>query len=80
MRRSLSPEKDRLLVEIFLGEEYVGKELCQLNRVRIFLQMLFLSDIATADGRRPDPTYLSPSDGGGQGINLHFPTRESNQG
>ena len=73
-------ERDRLLVEIFLGEEYVGEELRQLNRVRIFLQMLFLSDIATADGRRPDPTYLSPSDGGGQGVNLYFPTGEANQG
>ena len=56
------PQKgDRLLVEILLAEGHTGDGLCQLNRVRIYLQMIFLSDIAAADGRKLDPSYLRPA-------------------
>ena len=52
---------DKLLVEILLEEGHTGDGLRQLNRVRIYLQMIFLSDIAAADGRKLGPSYLRPT-------------------
>jgi hypothetical protein len=39
-------------VDLFLNEGYKGMDLRRLNRCRLALRSIFLSDIVTADGRR----------------------------
>ena len=45
-------KNDEFLVDIFLREGYRGMELRRLNRCRLHLKAIFLSDITTANGRR----------------------------
>jgi hypothetical protein len=49
-----------MMVDLFLEAGYVGEALKSLNRCRLALQMLFLSDIVTADGRNVDRSLLNP--------------------
>lgn len=48
----LPRKHDLTLVEIFLAENYTGTNLRRLNRCRLALKAIFLSDIVTASGRR----------------------------
>ncbi len=41
-------QQDRMLVEMFLDAGYKGLQLQGLNRCRLVLRLLFLSDITTA--------------------------------
>lgn len=50
----LPRENDMLLVDMFIRSGYTGDELISLNRCRLARQMLFLSDMATANGREID--------------------------
>ena len=43
-------KKDAIMVDLFLAAGCIGAELRSFNRVCIKLQMLFLSDITTANG------------------------------
>ena len=60
----LPRERDKTLMAIFLAEGYKGEELLQLNRCRVCLNLLFLSDMATANGRGLERVLLGP---GGEG-------------
>ena len=57
----LPREKDALIVDLFLAAGCLGAELRSLNRVRIKLQMLFLSDITAANGRQLNQLHLTPT-------------------
>ena len=48
----LPRNNDICLVDLFLKEGYQGMELRRLNRCRLHLRAIFLSDIATSSGRR----------------------------
>ena len=56
----LPRERDALMVDLFLAAWYSGEELHHLNCVRLYLQMLFLSDIVLANRRQVDKSYLTP--------------------
>jgi hypothetical protein len=52
-------QHNRLLVDMFLEAGYKGLQLQDLNRCRLALRLLFLSDIMTACGRLLDVTLLA---------------------
>ena len=56
----LPREKDALIVDLFLAAGCLGAELRSLNRVRIKLQMLFLSDITAANRRQLNQQHQTP--------------------
>jgi hypothetical protein len=49
---------DQLIMQALLRAGYTGETLRQLNRMRISLQLLFMSDILTASGNRIDTKIL----------------------
>jgi hypothetical protein len=51
-------ERDQLLRDMFVTAGYAKQDLIRLNKVRIRLESMFLSDITTANGRQIDPLYL----------------------
>ena len=51
-------EKDECIMERLVREGFRGAELVSINRARKQQEALFMSDIATADGRKIDKTYL----------------------
>ena len=52
-------ERDKLIRDLFVQAGYDDGALLRLNKVRIRLESLFLSDITTANGRQLDPTYFT---------------------
>ena len=64
---------DKWLMQCFVGLGYTGMELVQLNRVRLFQQVLFLSDILEAGGRYLDSRYRQPRPDGEIWSDLSFP-------
>ena len=59
----LPRENDMVMVDMFISAGYTGEALGRLNRCRIARQMLFLSDIVTANGRQVERNYLAPVEG-----------------
>jgi len=53
----LPREGDSTLMSLFIESGYGGKELAQLNQCRLFHQVFFISDIATANGKQIDGRY-----------------------
>ena len=51
-------ERDRWLLREFIRLGYKGTDLTRLNRVRLYQQVLFLSDIVNATGGELDERYL----------------------
>ena len=49
---------DQWLIRLFIRLGYSGQELERLNRVRISVQVLFLSDTLGASGKLLDTKYL----------------------
>ena len=54
---ALQREGDATIMSIFIASGYGGGELAQLNRCRLFHQVFFISDIATANGQLIDSKY-----------------------
>ncbi len=52
-------EGDQFLMQVFIKAGYSGATLQQLNRVRIALQVLFLSDVLTTFGGKVSSEILS---------------------
>ncbi len=48
------------MVQVFLQAGYKGNELKQLNRVRIYIQVAFLSNILCSQGKAFYERYLTP--------------------
>ncbi len=51
-------EEDRFLMQVFVEKGYSQDILLRLNRVRVYWQVLFISDILTALGNKIDPEVL----------------------
>ena len=51
-------EKDECIMERLVRESFHGADLVSINRARKQQEALFMSNIATADGRKTDKTYL----------------------
>ena len=69
-------EKDALMVDLFRSAGWKGEELRSLNRVRLHLQMLFLSDIVLANGRQVDASCLRPHAVPSTSSSYDFPREE----
>mmetsp|Transcript_21350 Transcript_21350/g.30549 ORF Transcript_21350/g.30549 Transcript_21350/m.30549 type:complete len:1538 (+) Transcript_21350:1841-6454(+) len=61
IRKAWTPEPQRqgdgAIMTIFIESGYSGKDLAQLNRCRLYVQVFFISDVATADGKYIDEKY-----------------------
>ena len=53
---------DKWLLREFLQVGYSGVELVRLNRVRIYMHVLFLLDVLCVQGKILDRKYLAPRD------------------
>jgi hypothetical protein len=73
-------ERDRWLMALFVSMGFTDRELEILNRVRIYQQVIFLSDIISVSGRSLDERYLRKRPAGEQWSTLKFskekPTRK----
>jgi hypothetical protein len=67
-------------MDIFLAEGYKDEELLQLNRCRVYLNLLFLSDMATANGRGIERVLLGPGGYGWVGSSYVWPREEPTKG
>jgi hypothetical protein len=54
-----SREGDQFIMQVLVESGYTGEALRRLNRVRVSLQVLFLSDILTASGSKVSTDILS---------------------
>ena len=66
-------ERDTWIMAEFMRMNYDTKALCQLNRVRLHQQVIFLSDIMDASGRAIDSKYLEERPWNEQWSSLIFP-------
>jgi hypothetical protein len=59
---SIAPprENDKVIMDIILDQPIDPLEIARLNRCRVFLQALFLSDITTADGKYIENFVFDP--------------------
>ena len=57
-------KKDKNLMEWFTNIGFYGLELAAINRCRLYLQVIYLSDITTGDGK-----YISPATYDGEPTN-----------
>jgi hypothetical protein len=57
-------EKGALMVDLFRSAGWKGEELCSLNRVRLHLQMPFVSDVVLANGCKVSSSYDFPREDG----------------
>jgi hypothetical protein len=53
-------ENDSLLIPLFVKNGYSGKELCYLNQCRLYLQVTWLSELATGDGTKLEVHATKP--------------------
>ena len=60
-------------MKTFIQMNYNYQELCQLNRVRVHQQVVFLSDVCDANGRALDKKYLHKQPYQKQWSTLLFP-------
>ena len=51
-------ESNRFLMQVFFEQGYSSKSLLRLNRVHVYWQALFLSDILTASGKKIDTEII----------------------
>ena len=69
-----SREGDRFLMRVFIEKGYPREALIQLNRVRVYWQVLFVSDIMTASGNKIDPEVLGQPYSHRKRSHLRWPT------
>ena len=66
-------DEDTLLMLEFVRVGYGKEDLLRLNQVRIFQQVLFMSDILGAEGKSLDYQYLKCRPKHEKGSSLQFP-------
>ena len=71
---------DTWLMKRFRAVGFEGADLLKLNRVRIAMQALYLSDVLGASGKTLDPRYLSARPAHEQWSRYDFPTQRMPQG
>jgi hypothetical protein len=67
-------EGDRFLMQVLIERGYSREILLQLNRVRVYWQALFVSDILTASGNKIDPEVLGQPTTHRKRSHLRWPT------
>ena len=55
-------EIDKVVMDIIVAAGLTRVEICSLNRCRCFLRAIFLSDMATADGKYIKQFFLDPQE------------------
>ena len=65
---------DKWLMAEFIRAGYSGNELLRLNRVRLHMQVNFLSEVICAKGKAIDPRYLHKQKENEEWSTLLFPT------
>ena len=70
--------EDKFLMLVFWERGHSRDTLRRLNRVRLHLQIIFLSDILSASGLMIDPSVLERRPQGGEAFNHAVATREAN--
>jgi hypothetical protein len=55
-------ERDKVVMDIIVAENLTRAEICSLNRCRGFLGVIFLSDMATADGKYLEQILFDPQE------------------
>ncbi len=53
-------DRDQVIMEIIFSQNFDFTEITQINRCRVYLQTLFLSDIMTADGKYLEHFVFDP--------------------
>jgi hypothetical protein len=53
-------ERDQVIMDIIFSQSLDPLEIARINRCRVYLQALFLSDITTADGRYLEHFVFNP--------------------
>ena len=66
-------EGDQWLMRLFMAVGFSKDQLLRLNRVRIYMQVLFLSDVLGANGKTLDPKYLKKRPDGENWSTIKFP-------
>ena len=66
-------EGDQWLMRLFMAVGFSKDQLLRLNRVRIYMQVLFLSDVLGANGKTLDPKYLQKRPDGENWSTIKFP-------
>ena len=71
---SIAPprERDLVLMEVFQSLDLGQETILSLNRCRVSLEAIFLSDLATADGRYLEDAVFNPG-GSGRSSSYRFP-------
>ncbi len=67
---------DQFLMLVFIEQGHGREALLRLNRVRVHLQLIFLSDILSASGLRIDPTVLQRQAAGKSHSSMRWPKEE----
>jgi hypothetical protein len=67
-------EGDRFLMRVFIEKGYPRETLIQLNRVRVYWQVLYVSDIMAASGSKIDPEVLGQPHSHRKRSHLRWPT------
>ena len=55
-------ERDKVVMDVIVAENLTRAEIHSLNRCRNFLGVIFLSDMATADGKYPKHFLFGPQE------------------
>ena len=55
-------ERDKVVMDIIVAAGLTRAEICSLNRCKGFLGVIFLSDMATADGKYLEQFVLDPQE------------------
>ncbi len=74
--QSFPREGDKFIMQVLLRAGYNNEELQQLNRVRVSLQVLFMSDILTASGNKISSEVFSPRPHGEAWLNMRWPNEQ----
>ena len=57
---ALPLERDKAIMEIIMSQDLDPKEIKRINRCRVFLKAIFLSDITMADGKYLEHFVFEP--------------------
>ena len=55
-------ERDKVVMDIIVAENLTRAEICSLNICRGYLGVIFLSDMATADGKYLEQVVFDPQE------------------
>ncbi len=71
-----SREGDQFIMQVLVKAGYMGEVLRRLNRVRVSLQLLFLSDVLTASGNKVSIDILSRRPQGEAWSTMRWPNKQ----